>query len=37
MHPIEAAIASSESGPAKLRAPCAGYDPASLSRPIGPG
>ncbi|MEY4833090.1 MAG: putative metal-dependent hydrolase YfiT [Planctomycetota bacterium] len=37
MHPIEAAIASYESGPAKLRAACAGLDPASLNRRIGPG
>jgi len=37
MHPIEAAIASYESGPAKLRAACAGLDGPSLNRRIGPG
>ena len=37
MNPIEAAIASYESGPAKLRAACAGLDAAQLNRRIGPG
>ena len=37
MDPIETAIASYESGPAKLRAACAGLDAAALNRRIGPG
>ena len=37
MDPIEAAIASYESGPSKLRAACAGLPAELLSRRIGPG
>ena len=35
--PIEAAIASYESGPAKLRTACAGLTDEELNRRIGPG
>jgi uncharacterized damage-inducible protein DinB len=37
MDPIQAAIASYESGPSKLRAACAGLSPELLNRRIGPG
>ena len=37
MDAIEDAIASYESGPAKLRAACAGLDAAQLNQRIGPG
>ena len=37
MDPIETAISSYESGPAKLRAACAGLDVGTLNRRIGPG
>ena len=37
MDPIEAAIASYESGPGKLRAACAGLSREQLNRRIGPG
>jgi uncharacterized damage-inducible protein DinB len=37
MSPADAAIASYESGPAKLREACAGLATAALNRRIGPG
>jgi len=37
MDPIDVAIASYESGPAKLRAACAGLSAEMLNRRVGPG